>query len=213
MVRFVTCGGVVAICAALLAGWGCSGAPTRIVPLEIDATAAGQEAMKQYDKNGDGKIAGDELDKAPSLKAAIAQIDTSGSKTITAEKITARILKWQESKVGRMNLTCRVSRKKGNTDEPLEGVTVTFEPEKFLGSNMPTCSGVTDKRGTAQILERKVGPDEDQEQFRVPPGFYLVRLTKAGLNIPAKYNTQTTLGAEVSPDSANYGGTNFVLDF
>ena len=94
--------------------------------------------MKQYDTNGDGKIAGAELDKAPSLKAALNQIDTSGSKTITAEKITARIQKWQESKVGRMNLTCRVSRKQGGQDTPLDGATVTFEPEKFLGGNMPT---------------------------------------------------------------------------
>jgi hypothetical protein len=211
MVRFVACGSVVVMCAALLAGWGCSGAPVRIEAPPIDAAAAGEEAMKQYDTNKDGKIAGAELDKAPALKAALKQIDTAGDGTITAEKITARIQKWQDSKVGRMNVTRRVSRKKGNTDEPLEGVTVTFEPEKFLGSNMPTCTGVTDKRGSVQILERKVEPGEDQAPFLVPPGFYLVRITGPG--IPPKYNTQTTLGAEVAQDTSNYGSTNFVLEF
>jgi hypothetical protein len=211
MVRFAACGGVVVLCVVLLAGWGCSGAPARIEAIPIDAAAASQEAMRQYDTNGDGKIAGAELDKAPALKAALKQIDVAGDGTITAEKIAARIQKWQDSKVGRINLMCRVSRKKGNTDEPLAGVTVTFEPEKFLGGNLPTCSGVTDKRGMAQILERKVAPGEDQEPFRVPPGFYVVRIT--GPNIPAKYNTQSTLGAEAAQDTSSYGGANFVLDF
>ena len=206
MVRFVACGSVV-MCVALLAGGGCGSAPARIEAPSINAGAAGQEAMKQYDTNGDGKIAGAELDKAPALKAALKQIDTGGDGTITAEKITARIAKWQESKVGRMNLTCRISQKKGGQDLPLEGATVTFEPEKFLGSNMPTCTAVTDAKGMAKVS----APDADSPG--VPPGFYLVRITKSGVNIPAKYNTQTTLGAEVSNDPSSYGGTTFVLEF
>jgi hypothetical protein len=31
------------------------------------------------------------------------------------------------------------------------------------------------------------------------PGFYRVEITKEGENIPAKYNTATTLGLEVGP--------------
>ena len=61
-------------------------------------------------------------------------------------------------------------------------------------------------------LERKVEPAKPMRSG-VPPGFYLVRITKAGVNIPAKYNTQTTLGAEVSNDPSSYGGANFVLEF
>ena len=38
------------------------------------------------------------------------------------------------------------------------------------------------------------GPDDVQG---VPPGFYRVEITKAGEQIPAKYNTATTLGGEV----------------
>jgi hypothetical protein len=211
MFRFAACGGVVVICVVLLAGWGCGGAPTRIEAPPIDASAAAQEAMKLYDTNGDGKISGAELDKSPALKAAIEQIDTSGSKTITAEKIAARIAKWQDSKLGRLNVTCRVSRKQGGKNIPLDGVTVTFEPEKFLGGNMPTCTGVTDKRGLAQIMERKVEAGEDQNPFLVPPGFYFVRITGPG--IPAKYNTQTILGAEVCSEPGTSGGSNYVLEY
>lgn len=32
----------------------------------------------------------------------------------------------------------------------------------------------------------------------MPPGFYRVEITKDGLNIPAKYNTETILGTEIS---------------
>ena len=31
------------------------------------------------------------------------------------------------------------------------------------------------------------------------PGFYRVEITKEGDNIPAKYNTATTLGLEIGP--------------
>jgi len=35
----------------------------------------------------------------------------------------------------------------------------------------------------------------------VPLGFYRVEVSKAGENIPAKYNTDTTFGQEVAPDA------------
>ena len=68
-----------------------------MLPPSIDAVAAGTEAMKMYDTNHDGKISGAELDKCPAIKAAIAQIDLSGKGEVTAEMITARIKKWQDS--------------------------------------------------------------------------------------------------------------------
>jgi hypothetical protein len=35
----------------------------------------------------------------------------------------------------------------------------------------------------------------------VAPGFYHVEVTKSGENIPAKYNSATTLGQEVAMDA------------
>ena len=130
-------------------GSGNSGSarPLRIVAPKIDAEAAGKEAMKLFDTNKDGKISGKELDKCPGLKAAIDNIDPSGKEEITAEKITARIKRWLDSKLGRMSLGCRVM----HNGEPLEGAEVRFVPEKFLGKHLKIAKGKTDENGMAMI--------------------------------------------------------------
>ena len=152
--------------------------------------------MKQYDTNGDGKIAGDELDKAPALKSAIENLDTSGDGAVDADEVTARIEAWQESKLGRTSLMCRVV--KGG--QPFEGATVTFVPEKFLGENLKPASGVTDANGTAML---SIELSDSGDPPGVAPGLYRVEITKEGANIPAKYNTETIYGQEVGLDAAN----------
>ena len=66
------------------------------------------------------------------MKAAIAWIDTRGAGEITADKITARIKAWQESKLGRMSLSCTVL----HNGKPLADADVKFMPETFFGENM-----------------------------------------------------------------------------
>ena len=200
---------VVVLVLAFLAGWGCPGGPPpRVQPPSIDAEAAGEAAVKQYGKNG--RIAGEDLDKAPALKASLKQIDQNNDGVITAEEITARIKVWQESKVGRSMLNCRVTRKVGGKQQPLEGATVTFEPEEFLGPNLKPATGKTDKHGIAHMTAPPVNPTDPEG---VPPGFYLVKITKEGDQIPAKYNTQTKFGVEVSADSAYYHTYEYDLEY
>jgi hypothetical protein len=151
--------------------------------------------MEQYDTNKDGKIAGAELDASPALKSALKEINPSGN-SIDADQIAARIKAWQDSKVGRTSVTTTVLRR----GKPLAGATLTLEPEKFLGENMLVCTAVTDEYGQASPS----APMKDANDAPgVPPGFYLVRITKAGENIPDRYNTKTTLGVEAASDSAN----------
>ena len=45
------------------------------------------------------------------------------------------------------------------------------------------------------------------------PGFYRVEITKDGEKIPAKYNTETTLGAEVAGGSEARNGLKFELQY
>jgi hypothetical protein len=205
-------------CALVLGGvlaiiTGCWGGPSRVKPPPIDPVAAGTEAIKMYDKNGDGKISGDELDKCPPIKAAIAQIDPSGKKEVTAEMITARVKKWQESKLGKMSLGCRVTRN-GN---PLGGATVTFFPEKFLGTEVKQATGKTDQNGMV-MLSVAVGTDASgkREPPGVAPGLYRVVVTKEGMSIPPKYSTEadTVLGQEVAMDAKGIQeGIKFDLQF
>ncbi len=176
---------------------GCFGrGPGRVRPPSIDAGSAGREAIRQYDANGDGVVKGEELDKAPSLKAALKKLDQNGDGAVDAAEVSARIRQWQDSKVGKMGVSCIVTFNK----KPLAGAKVTFEPEKFLGPNMKICVGTTDEHGAASLSEETATDNLPG----CPPGLYLVRISKqeGGKElVPAKYNSQTILGVEIALDA------------
>jgi len=190
---------------SLLIQSGCIRSPSRIVPPSIDADAAGQEAIKMYDTNKDGKISGAEFDKVPSLKQLLPGVKSLRDKGVTAADITARLKAWQATRVGRIgSVNCHITR----NGKPLAGAEVKFVPEKFLGTNMPVCTGTTGLDGYASMSAPVSGPDDVPG---VPPGFYRVEVTKPGENIPAKFNTQTIFGDEVAPDIMRMTGYDFDL--
>ena len=186
-----------------------------MLPPPIDPVAAGAEAIKMYDTNKDDKISGAELDKCPAIKAALAQIDPSGKGEVTAEMITGRLRKVQESKLGRMSLGCTVTR----YGVPLAGATVTFVPEKFLGPNVPQATGKTDVNGMAMLSSvpaADASPGGPRQSSGVAPGLYRVVITVDGMTIPPKYSTEagTVLGQEVAMDAAGIQqGIKFDLKF
>lgn len=182
------------LAASLMFAVGCQRGPSRLHPPAIDASAAGSQAMEMYDADKDGKLSGAELDKCPALKAAMAQIDAAGDGSITAAKITARVKAWQNSKLGRTSLSCTVL----HNGKPLAGAEVKFVPEKFLGENVKVASGKTDGNGVAMISVPTSGREDPPG---LAPGLYRVEITKAGENVPAQYNSETTLGQEVALDA------------
>ncbi len=146
-----------------------------------------------YDANKDGKLSGEELDKCPGLKAALPRL---GGSEVTADMIAGRIQEWQRTKAGRLPANCVVTR----NGAPLEGAEVKFVPEKFLGDNMPTGSAKTDASGMVQVSTPGAAGTA-YDPLGLPPGFYRIEITKEGMDIPAKYNTETVLGAEIALDS------------
>lgn len=194
IVRF----GVVVVCVGVLVGWGCSRGPSRVHPPGIDAAAAGKLAIQQYDTNGDGQIGGPELEKAPALKASIKNLDTNGDKQVSGEEVTARIESWQKHRVGKMSLMVLVT----SGGRPLAGATVKFVPEKFLGDEVQPAEGVTDEQGYAD-LSVAVDSSDPTDVRGVHCGLYRVEITKQGVKIPPKYNTQTGFGQEVANDAEN----------
>jgi hypothetical protein len=200
---------------------GCGGSkPAAVEPMEI-ASNAGSQAIAQYDANGDQSLDYNELAKAPGLRAAMVSIKKQKPQgnpppesqlqglTITASEIDARIQEWKDKKIARVLVNCRVTRgKKGikGRKVAIDGAEVKFVPESFLGPSLTPATGKTNKNGFASPSQLSRGGNDPATGMA--PGFYRVEITK-GSEIPAKYNSATTLGAEVPPD----GLISFELDY
>ena len=88
------CGQVLARCTFLVIGLTVPGpraasAPGRDTPCPSPFNPhAGVEAVAMFDRNGDGKLSGDELDRCPGLKAALPRLDPGSTGAVTAKMIT-----------------------------------------------------------------------------------------------------------------------------
>jgi hypothetical protein len=176
---------------------GCDRQKPRVEQPPYSPSGEASKAMELYDTNKDGKIAGAELDKAPGLKAALKVFGTDKDKGVTKDHIVTRVNRWKESRIGRTTLSCQVFR----NGQPLAGATVKFVPEKYEEEALTeTATGQTNSLGMAMIaLPPETGPDAPPPGMHL--GIYRVEITKSGENIPAKYNTATELGQEVSLDN------------
>jgi hypothetical protein len=176
---------------------------------DVDPAAAGKAAIVQYDANRDGKISGPELDQVPSLKSNLANIDMDHDGALTAEEIAERIRLWQtDQKFGsRMPIHCTVYHNKAR----LADAEVILVPERFLGKKMKIVKGKTVTNGAAVFMAENL---QRGEPPGVAPGFYRVEITKAGADIPARYNTHTALGLDTSTDNPVISkGIHFVLKY
>jgi len=187
-----------------LVGCGNSGPPA-VVPDLPDSSAA-DKAMELYDTNHDGFLDANELEKVPGLKAAIKQVDTDHDGKISKQEIADRIKFWADLGMGRLSTKCRVTK----NGKPLAGAKVVFVPEKFLGGTIQSGSGTTSALGYADVAS-PYAPDASVQGLS--PAFYRVEITKDGEQIPAKYNTETTLGAEISGGRDARNGLNFELQY
>jgi len=177
----------------------CSRGLGRVTQPYIDASGAGKRAIEQYDKNGDGVISGDELIQAPALQEALPRLDTNGDKGVSADEIAARVNAWKAMKTGLASVRCQVTL----DGRPLADAEVVFEPEPFLGDYVKRASSTTNSLGDVAPTVSK----EDRPNPTLPGGvhfgLYKVRVSKVvngKETIPARYNTETILGQEVSYD-------------
>ena len=180
---------MLALGTAVLAGLGCGRSGPPQVPPPTIPSDAGKRALELYDTNHDGTLEGDELDKVPGLKAALAELDVNHNGKITAAAVDARIQMWKESKLSRVTQLVQIT----HNGQPLGGATVTCEPESFLGDQIQPATGITNFAGRCGLSI----PGANATPLRgIAPGFYRVKVTKNGESIPAMYNTETTLGLE-----------------
>jgi hypothetical protein len=194
-----------ALGASLLAALaGCSSGPGRVEAPSISASGAASEAMELYDKDGDGFIAAAELDAVPGIKAALETVDADKDGKVSEDEIIQRIEAWQATNIGVMAVKSMVTL----DGRPLSGAMVTFEPEAFLGNNIKAATGETSSGMATVTIPKDQRPSKD-----TPPGLqlglYRVRVSKiqnGQETIPAKYNVETTVGQQISPDDPAVAG-------
>ena len=178
---------------------GCNFGPSRIMPVSIDASAASRQAIEMYDKDGDGTIAGTELNAVPGIKKNISHYDRDSDGRVSRDEIAARLNDWSKQQLALMGCSYIVTL----DGQPLDEATVTLVPEPYLGPNVKAASGVTMPTGLARLTHA----DEDLPKSTngrpiagVKGGTYKVQVTHPTKKIPAKYNTATELGEEIAYD-------------
>ncbi len=183
---------------------GCRRGPEPPKPPQIDPAQAAAEAIRLYDKNGSGMLERDEWKQSPALAAAKERIDRDADGKITSQEIADRITSWLRSPAIRTTCVILVTL----DGRPLEGATVSLEPEPFLGPSYKPASGTTDLGGMASMS------GQDEKFSGVYLGLYRVKVSKqigGRETIPARYNSQTELGCEVATDIGGIGYTQFDL--
>ncbi len=124
-------------------------------------------------------------------------IDKNGDGQISKEEIESRVQQWIDSKVSILSFHCSV-RLDG---KPLEGATVRYIPESFMGGAVEEATGTTDASGAAVLaIDQEKLPAHLKGINGMRSGFYKIEITHPSTAIPAKYNTATTLGQEVASD-------------
>ena len=175
---------------------GCSGGPPALAPPGISPGDAADEALTLYDKDGSGDLSEEELQACPGILVAREVYDANGDGTISREEIEARLQKFVDSKVALTQLVAVVRLDK----RPLEGATVRFIPEAFLGESIKEATGVTGKSGGAMMdVADSDLPGNQAGLVGIQFGTYRVEVTHPETMIPPRYNTDTTLGYDTQP--------------
>jgi hypothetical protein len=186
---------------ALLLAAGCSGSSSggALVAPKVSPRDAAAQALAEYDANKDGALDAKELEACPGLRAALKRADKNGDGRLTADEIADRLAFFQEQ-----GMLMEVGVEVTLDGQPLAGATVTLVPEKFMGPSVKPASVVTDEAGTGTLKTEGAG------EGTVACGYYRVQVSKNVQGrevVPARYNTKTVLGHEVSPDVGGRGST------
>ena len=176
---------------------GCSFRPSRVEVPQIDPAQAAAAAAEQYDSDGDQNISESESPACPALAGSFKLYDADHNGLVSKAEIQSRLEAMLGSGIGRMPCMCVVYA--GDSDRPIVGARVRVVPEPFLGGAIQPGEGVTNQRGIAKPVTIDAPPGLPGIEF----GLYRVQITHDRLKIPARYNTKTELGFELSPLERN----------
>ncbi len=189
--------------ASLCLNAGCSSKPRRVSQVAIDFEKVASEMMAA-DVDQDGQVSKAEAKPFPGFAKGFAAIDSDKDGRVSAEEIQARLPGIFTRTSALLPGVCSVTL----NGKPLDGAMVTFEPEAFFGGKIPTATAKvnSDGFGSLAIAEEDLPPGAPNVSGLVRPGLYRVKVTHPERELPAKYNTETVLGVEVSPETTRGGG-------
>jgi hypothetical protein len=165
-------------------------APNATLPDAAESTA---KAFELLDRNSDNLLSPDEIANNPGLQLGKQRIDTDGDGSISSVELKAYLDGFTEAGTVLMALYGTQVMYDG---QPLAGATVALVPEPFLEGVVKPARGITDGNGYCELSAE--GFNYDGVQI----GFYRVSISMQDGSgqelIPAKYNTETDIGIEVS---------------
>jgi hypothetical protein len=177
---------IICALAAGLTGCGRSSDTGRVPEPAYDPEGMVQAALRDYDKNKDGAIDQTEAAACPGLRSAFAGIDANGDGKLSADELQTRFAAYRST--GTIASAVKVTL----NGAPLADATVKFTPEPCMLGSILEFTGQTGDDG---IVPRFAGSDgKDYEGLQA--GLYRLSVTKGDV-VPARYNTKSTLGAEV----------------
>jgi len=174
---------------------GCGG-PAYLEQPDFDASAIGRSLLDAYDTDSDGLLSEAELKKCPSVLEGIRRFDSGGDRKVSPEEIAARVGVWSKGRVAVMRFEPRVLL----NGRPLADALVEFVPEPAMAEIIKPASGVTSRSGYAEIVIAAEDLPPDTPYVGMHMGLYKVKITHPKRKIPARYNTETELGQEVTRD-------------
>lgn len=128
--------------------------------------------------------------------------DTDGDKSVSKQEVADRLQKILDENNGLLMLHAIVTMDR----KPLAGAKVMFVPDPFLEGAISPASCVTDESGSGiPAISEADFPSSHRYARALQPGVYRVEITHDSVQIPARYNTKTGLGADVSYRLMNSG--------
>jgi hypothetical protein len=175
----------------LLVVAGCSFGLGRVATPSLVPTDVGRQVVDQCDADQNGVVSREESKALPALAAAFVHYDKDGDGGVTTDEIAARLQAMLDSRVGRMPCMCKIDL----DGKPLSGAIVDFLPEACFDGALQPGRGTTNDKGIAKPVTLDAPPGLPGVQF----GLYRVSVTHPRIDLPSRYNTETTLGFELSP--------------
>jgi len=191
---------------------GCDSPPSRVEQVSINPGEVAEKLIETGDKDKNGKLNAEELKGVPYVAVMAKSYDKDRDNQVTAEEISERLTAVVFDPRKAMSPGECIVMRKGS---PFGGAIVKLTPAPGLVDSLPSATGKTDGGGIARL---KMG--EEHRPANAPhvtglirPGLYRVEITHPTIPVPLRYNTETTLGAEVSEASLSNGPFVIQLDF